>query len=85
MIEALVEYYSENLAEDVLRGMRESALRGSFLGAKALFGYRKVKILGSDGRTHVTLEVEPEEAETVCYVFRLSLEGKGIKEIGKDL
>ena len=34
-MEGLVEYYSENLSEDVLRGMREAALRGSFLGPQA--------------------------------------------------
>ena len=65
--------------------MRESALRGNFFRAKAPFGYRKVRGVGDTGRTRITLEVAPEETETLQYVFQLSLEGKGIKEIGKDL
>ena len=85
IIEGLVEYYSENLAEDVARGMREAALRGNFFGARAPFGYRKVKVQGSDGRMCRTLEVDPTEAATVLHIFRESLDGKGLKEIGKDL
>ena len=40
IIESVDEYYSENLAQEVVRGMREAALRGFFLGSKAPFGYR---------------------------------------------
>ena len=47
IIESVDEFYSENLAEDVVRGMREAASRGFFLGSKAPFGYRRVKV--SDG------------------------------------
>ena len=85
IIEGLVEYYSENLSEDVARGMREAALRGNFFGPKAPFGYRRVKTLDSSGRVRNTLEVVTEEAVTVLYVFQCSLEGRGLKEIGKDL
>ena len=84
-MEALTEYYSDNLAEETFRGMRESALRGTFLGANAPFGYRKARKPGSDGRVRITLEVVPEEADTLRYIFQCSLDGQGVKEIGKDL
>ena len=35
IIESLDEFYSENLAQDVTRGMREAASRGFFLGSQA--------------------------------------------------
>ena len=35
IIESVDEFYSENLAQDVVRGMREAASRGFFLGSKA--------------------------------------------------
>ncbi len=35
MIESVDEFYSENLAQDVTRGMVEAASRGFFLGSKA--------------------------------------------------
>ena len=34
-IESVDEYYSENLAQEVVRGMREAASRGFFLGSNA--------------------------------------------------
>ena len=47
IIESVDEFYSENLAQDVVRSMREAASRGFFLGSKAPFGYKRVKV--SDG------------------------------------
>ena len=44
IIESVDEFYSENLAQEVVRGMREAASRGSFLGSKAPYGYRRVKV-----------------------------------------
>ena len=56
IIESVDEFYSENLAQDVVRGMREAALRGFFLASNAPFGYRRVKV--SDGaKERPTLEL----------------------------
>ena len=61
IIESVDEYYSENLAQEVVRGMREAASRGFFLGSNAPFGYRKIKV--SDGaKERPTLEVDPATA-----------------------
>ena len=38
------EFYSESLAQDVVRGMREAASRGFFLASNAPFGYKRVKV-----------------------------------------
>ena len=61
IIESVDEFYSENLAQEVVRGMREAASRGYFLGSRAPFGYKRIKV--SDGvREHPTLEVDPDAA-----------------------
>ena len=53
IIESVDEYYSENLAQEVVRGMREAASRGFFLGSKAPYGYKRVKINdGAEGASH---------------------------------
>ena len=58
IIESVDEFYSENLAQEVVRGMREAASRGYFLACRAPFGYRRVKV--SDGvKERPTLEVDP--------------------------
>ena len=84
IIESVDEFYSENLAEDVVRGMREAASRGFFLGSKAPFGYKRVKV--SDGvKDRPTLEVDPATAPVVREIFERSLQGNGLKEICKAL
>ena len=84
IIESVDEFYSENLAEDVTRGMRESASRGFFLGSKAPFGYRRVKV--SDGmKERPTLEVDPATPPVVKEIFESSLSGYGLKEICREL
>ena len=82
--ESVDEFYSENLAQDVVRGMREAASRGFFLASNAPFGYKRVKV--SDGvKERPTLEVDPAAAPVVREIFESSLRGNGLKEICKAL
>ena len=84
IIESVDEFYSENLAQEVLRGMREAASRGFFLGSKAPYGYTRIKV--SDGvKDRPTLEVDPVAAPIVKEIFESSRRGNGLKEICKDL
>lgn len=75
MIEAMDEYYSINLAEEVKRGMTEKARRGE-LQCTASFGYRI-----EDGN----LVPVPEEAALVRAVFDRFLAGQGFYPIAKWL
>ena len=84
MIEVIDEFYSTNLSEDTLRGMRENIERGFYNGGIAPFGYRRVKVnIGTIERS----KLEPEEAEAsvVKRVFQMSLAGEGGKDIAKAL
>ena len=84
IIESVDEFYSENLAQEVVRGMREAASRGYFLACRAPFGYRRVKV--SDGmKERPTLEVEPSAVPIVQEIFESSLRGNGLKEICREL
>ncbi|MDE2867134.1 MAG: recombinase family protein [Chloroflexota bacterium] len=84
IIESVDEFYSENLAQEVVRGMREAASRGYFLGSRAPFGYRRVKV--HDGmKERPTLEVDPATAPAVKEIFESSLRGNGLKEICREL
>ena len=84
IIESVDEFYSENLAQEVVQGMREAASRGFFLGSKAPFGYRRAKV--SDGmKERPTLEVDPATAPVVKEIFESSLSGYGLKEICRTL
>ena len=84
IIESVDEFYSENLAQEVTRGMREAAARGYFLGSRAPFGYRRVKV--NDGaKERPTLVVDPATAPVVRELYEQSLRGHGLKELCKDL
>ena len=84
IIESVDEFYSENLAQEVVRGMREAASRGFFLGSKAPFGYRRVKV-NDRAKERPTLEVDPATAPVVREIFESSLSGNGLKEVCKAL
>lgn len=75
LIEAMDEFYSINLSEEVKRGMTEKAKRGGVLSVPA-YGYRV------DGGQYVPV---PEEAEVIKTVFRRYCEGAGMLRIAKEL
>ena len=84
IIESLDEFYSDNLGEEVTRGMRESASRGFYLSAKPPYGFRKIR--AKDGNKERTkLEIDPYQANIVTMIFDSILYGKGLTEIAKEL
>ena len=84
MIESLDEFYSANLGEEIVRGLRESASRGFYLHSRPPYGYRKVKVKDG-GKERPRLEIEPYQAKIVASIFNSIIEGKGLKEIVKEL
>lgn len=84
MIESLDEFYSANLGEEITRGLRESASRGFYLHSRPPYGYRKVKVRDGE-KDRPRLEIEPHQAQIVVSVFNDVLEGKGLKEMVKEL
>ena len=58
IIESVDEFYSENLAQEVLRGMREAASRGFWVASRTPYGYNRVMV--QDGpKKRPTLEPDP--------------------------
>ena len=87
IIETIDEFYSENLGQDIRRGMRENAERGFFNGSRPPYGLRRVPV--QDGsKTRYKLEPEPEDSiavRVVRRIFDLAAKGEGCKEITKTL
>ena len=84
IIETVDEFYSENLAEDVLRGMREAASRGFWVAPMAPYGYRKVKV--QDGpKERPTLEPDAETTQIVKRIYDLAETRKGMLRIARIL
>jgi site-specific DNA recombinase len=84
IIECIDEFYSENLGEEVTRGMRESASRGFYLSCRPPYGYRKARV--NDGAKQRTkLEIDEFKSRVVAGVFEEVTKGKGLIEITKEL
>lgn len=76
VLEGMAEYYSENLRQGVLRGMKENALKG-YANGKPPFGYKK----GDDKKFHI----DPTEARIVRIIFGKYNQGDTVPEIAKWL
>lgn len=76
MMMSINEFYSENMAEDIRRGMRDNAQQCKINGALPL-GYRR----GEDGR----YVIHEAEAEIVREIFRRAASGEALAAIADDL
>ena len=84
IIESVDEFYSENLAQEVTRGMREAASRGFWISSHAPYGYNRVMV--QDGpKKRPTLEIDPDVAPTVKRMYDMAEAGNGTLEIIRTL
>ncbi len=84
IIESVDEFYSENLAQEVRRGLREAASRGFWMTSLAPYGYRRVHV--QDGvKKRPKLDVEPGPDTIVQRIFDLSEAGKSVLDIARVL
>ena len=84
IIESVDEFYSENLAQEVLRGMREAATRGFWMTTYAPYGYKRVYV--QDGiKKRPKLELNPPADAVVKRVFDMVLQGRSILDVTKTL
>lgn len=71
VLEGYAEYYSENLARSIRRGMKENALHGIAMGTPVL-GYKIVD---------KKFEIDPVGAKAVQAIFTMYAEGKSQNDI----
>ena len=76
LLESMAEYYSAELSQKVVRGMKESAKKGLFNGGNIPLGYKV-----EDRR----LVIHQENAELVRHIFKEYAAGKSIKELAQYL
>ena len=84
IIESVDEFYSENLAQEVMRGMREAASRGFWVAPYAPYGYARAQVQDG-GRTRPKLEPSPPADAIVRRIFDMALQGKSSLDIAKTL
>jgi len=78
VLEGMAEFYSQNLAREVRKGMQENALKAMHTGGKPPLGY-------DVNPTTRKLVINETEAEAVTLIFQRVLEGHGYQEIVNEL
>ena len=76
LLEMFAEMYSKDLSQKVKRGMRESAIKGNFLGGTPLYGYKVI---------NKKVVIDEEKAPAIRYLFTEYADGKSKKQIIKEL
>lgn len=77
MIAAFNQYYVENLATEVMKGMTETAIQGMWTGGKPPLGY--------DVDEEQRLVLNPQEAAVVRTIFEMIAAGYGYARIANTL
>jgi site-specific DNA recombinase len=73
----LNQFYSENMSEDITRGMRDNAVNCKVNNGRLPFGYCK----GADGKYSIV----PEEAEIIRAIYTKFLDGEQFVDIANEL
>lgn len=94
LLEGINQYYSEELSQKTKRGMRETRIKGNFMGGRINYGYSVVReIAGEQAVSKVV--INDDEAAVLLRIFEAyaggnripdivcELEDKGIRNRGK--
>ena len=75
IMSSIAEFYSRNLAAEVMKGMTQKARSGGTVG-RAPLGYRNHRTVDSEGREVRTVILDPERAPLVKLAFELYVTGE---------
>lgn len=74
IMSSIAEFYSRNLAHEVVKGMEQKAKLGGTPN-KAPLGYRNVRVTNGEGREVRTVEVDPDRAPLITWAFTAYAKG----------
>ena len=75
IMSSIAEFYSRNLAAEVVKGMSQKARSGGTNG-RAPLGYRNHRAIDSEGREVRTVVVDPDRAPLITRAFTEYATGK---------
>ena len=85
ILASMAEFYSLNLAQEVLKGMTQKAAIGG-TPTKAPLGYLNVRTTDARGRESREIEIDPERADLVRFAFTAYATGDwSLSRLAKEL
>lgn len=85
IMSSIAEFYSRNLANEVMKGMQQKAKTGGTPG-KAPIGYRNAGIISAEGREVRTVIVDDQRADLIRWAFTAYATGEWtLRQLTKEL
>ena len=85
IIETVDEFYSEDMATDVRRGMREAASRGFWVSSRTPYGYKRVIMVQDGEKKRPKLQPDAATAPVVRRIFDMAETGVGMLDIARAI
>lgn len=78
------QYYSEELSQKTKRGLRETRIKGNYMGGPINYGYKVVhEVVGE--QTAAKVAINEEEAPVLLHIFEAYAAGNRIPDIVREL
>ena len=78
------QYYSEELSQKTKRGLRETRIKGNYMGGPINYGYKIVhEVVGE--QTAAKVAINEEEAPVLLHIFEAYAAGNRIPDIVREL
>lgn len=84
LLEGINQYYSEELSQKTKRGMRETRIKGNFMGGRINYGYSVVREIAG-GQTVSKVVINEDEAAVLLRIFEAYAGGNRIPDIVREL
>ena len=84
LLEGMNQYYSEELSQKTKRGLRETRIKGNYMGGPINYGYKVVhETIGE--QTVAKVAINEEEAPVLLHIFEAYAAGNRIPDIVREL
>ena len=84
LLEGMNQYYSEELSQKTKRGLRETRIKGNYMGGPINYGYKVVHETTGE-QTVAKVAINEEEAPILLHIFEAYAAGNRIPDIVREL
>ena len=84
LLEGMNQYYSEELSQKTKRGLRETRIKGNYMGGTINYGYKVVHETTGE-QTVAKVAINEDEAPVLLHIVEAYAAGKRIPDIVRDL
>lgn len=84
LLEGMNQYYSEELSQKTKRGLRETRIKGNYMGGPINYGYKIVHETTGE-QTAAKVAINEEEAPILLHIFEAYAAGNRIPDIVREL